>query len=286
MNSGKIFKDNMELMKDTNKRQASFYDDHYINKGNPKQNLIMKVWLRFRLRLKKYKKNDHKSISLQIKSLHRDWMEENDHKIILDIGCGPGSSFSMWLAKISKHYIGIELSSKAAAKFKDTLDKENLISAEVLQMDFLENSFPDNYFDIIYISAVLHHFSDTEVLCKEIYRVLKPGGIIVSSDPLKTNMITKNIRKIYRLFQSNKEWEWPFTKSTFGILEKYFVLEEIRGFLGMSLFGFLISFVPGLTQLANYLYDTGNKYDRKYASRKCTALWRCHVVVLLMRKHV
>lgn len=39
---------------------------------------------------------------------------------------------------------------------------------------------------------------------------LAPGGIIISHDPLKTSKPIALIRMLYRPFQSDRRWEWPF----------------------------------------------------------------------------
>src|SRR5208282_1082781 len=39
--------------------------------------------------------------------------------------------------------------------------------------------FPDEYFDIVYMVAALHHFEDMDRAIKELVRVCRPGGSIV-----------------------------------------------------------------------------------------------------------
>lgn len=53
--------------------------------------------------------------------------------------------------------------------------------------------FPDNYFDLIYHSHVLEHFTkkDAEKFIKECYRVLMPGGVIRIATP-DLEQISKN----------------------------------------------------------------------------------------------
>lgn len=41
--------------------------------------------------------------------------------------------------------------------------------------------FADNYFDVVYERQVLHHAQNLPQLCREIYRVLKPGGIFIGA---------------------------------------------------------------------------------------------------------
>ena len=41
--------------------------------------------------------------------------------------------------------------------------------------------FPDDGFDLVYARQALHHARDLELLCREIARVLKPGGMLLAT---------------------------------------------------------------------------------------------------------
>jgi SAM-dependent methyltransferase len=41
--------------------------------------------------------------------------------------------------------------------------------------------FPDATFDVVFARAVLHHMRDLDDACREVHRVLKPGGIFVAA---------------------------------------------------------------------------------------------------------
>jgi SAM-dependent methyltransferase len=43
--------------------------------------------------------------------------------------------------------------------------------------------YPDNYFDVIYSKSVIEHFYYPEKLVQEIFRVLKPGGKVITLCP-------------------------------------------------------------------------------------------------------
>jgi SAM-dependent methyltransferase len=54
-------------------------------------------------------------------------------------------------------------------------------------------AFPDNAFDLVFGNAVLHHL-DIAVSAREIYRVLKPGGVAVFREPLGENRLLEWVR--------------------------------------------------------------------------------------------
>lgn len=41
--------------------------------------------------------------------------------------------------------------------------------------------FPDACFDVVHARQVLHHARDLECLCREVFRVLKPGGVLLAT---------------------------------------------------------------------------------------------------------
>ena len=70
------------------------------------------------------------------------------------------------------------------------------------------------------------------------------GGIIISYDPLQTSMPIKILRSLYRPFQSDKDWEWPFSKQTLKKLDASFKILHRRGLLGKSKYGIPLNFLP------------------------------------------
>ena len=53
--------------------------------------------------------------------------------------------------------------------------------------DILNTGFPDNHFDILVYSGVLHHFQDFHPVLEEGKRILKPGGHLFTIDPNLSN---------------------------------------------------------------------------------------------------
>ena len=79
--------------------------------------------------------------------------------------------------------------------------EENL---ELVQMDALDLTFPDNHFDVIFSASSIEHFGTPQQISKsiaEMERVLKPGGLCVITTELALNRIAGNIpnTRIFRL---------------------------------------------------------------------------------------
>jgi len=111
-------------------------------------------------------------------------------KKILDVGCGNGKA-AVFFAKRGGQVEGIDISKNSVSFAKLLVAKHkvsNLVKIKVGDIHRLD--FADNCFDVVFARAVLHH-SQLEVAVKEIYRVLKPGGIALFSDPLNYNPLFK-----------------------------------------------------------------------------------------------
>ncbi|MFA0743163.1 MAG: hypothetical protein DFNUSKGM_003296 [Candidatus Fervidibacter sacchari] len=95
--------------------------------------------------------------------------------LILDLGCGTGGSFS--LLRNFGTVVGLDV-SPLALKFAKEKGMKHLVlgSAENLP-------FADNCFDIVAVLDVLEHLDDDCQALREIWRVLKPNGVIVFTVP-------------------------------------------------------------------------------------------------------
>ncbi len=276
----------METNSSINEKQGSFYDELHKKGGVKTGNSLMRFWYRFRLKVKAVETGSSASSKEKIKNIHKKWFLENSHKNVLNLGCGAGTPFGLWAAGECPDYIAIDLSQVAINKLNERLVEANLFSQRVYaeKCDFLNNQYKDESFDMVYAAGVLHHFADLEALCKELHRVLKPGGVVISIDPMQTNQVTQLWRRFYRIFQTNRDWEYPFNVQAFKTIEKFFNYDEISGFWGMSLCGIFLSMIPGLKAVGDKLYQLGMEYDQRHAVKQGAALWRCHKVALLLRK--
>ena len=96
---------------------------------------------------------------------------------VLDLGAGLGTA-SIPLAKNGIYTVAADISAimlaTAVKRAKGLYD--NLILAQMNAYDIM---LPDNSMDIVVENAMLHLVDEPELVIKEIYRVLKPGGKLI-----------------------------------------------------------------------------------------------------------
>ncbi len=100
----------------------------------------------------------------------------------LDIGAGNGIA-SYALAKDGWQVAALEPdpSNLVGVGAIRQLASESNLPIEVVQEFGEQLPFPDAHFNVVFARQVLHHARDLPQLCREICRVLKPGGVFISA---------------------------------------------------------------------------------------------------------
>jgi SAM-dependent methyltransferase len=96
-------------------------------------------------------------------------------KKVLEIGVGLGADHQRF-AEAGAILHGVDLTPRAIELTRRRFELLGL-STELRQGDAENLDFADASFDIVYSWGVIHHSPDTPRAVREIYRVLKPGGV-------------------------------------------------------------------------------------------------------------
>ena len=117
---------------------------------------------------------------------------------ILELGCGRGEFISEFRNKGLDAY-GCDISNFSQNFFPDL---------KFSRVDLEHNNLPyeDETFDIIYSKSFIEHFYYPEKIFQEAYRVLKPGGIIIT--------LTPEWQYIYKSFYEDFTHRVPFTNES------------------------------------------------------------------------
>jgi SAM-dependent methyltransferase len=99
---------------------------------------------------------------------------------LLDIGCGNSPLFLIRSPFVKKFGIDKQLSSGARE-----LAETHGLSLQELDIEQEKLPFEDDFFDAITCLAVMEHFQPTRIpfIFREVFRVLRPGGILVVTTP-------------------------------------------------------------------------------------------------------
>ena len=98
-------------------------------------------------------------------------------KIVADFGCGPRGSL-VWASSAFLR-IGIDvLADRYADEFTD-----NIVTHGMIYLKSTENviPLPSDFVDVMFTLNAMDHVDNFPVMCKEIIRVLKPGGEFIGS---------------------------------------------------------------------------------------------------------
>ncbi len=127
---------------------------------------------------KMLKVSERQVIGQQITGVLQQFMEADNLKkcknlTCLDIGCSTGVITNM-LSSLFKKVVGIDIDAKALTLAQKSYKKNNLTFKV---MNSLNLDFRNNQFDVVIANQIYEFVNDQEQLVKEIYRVLKKGGI-------------------------------------------------------------------------------------------------------------
>ena len=138
---------------------------------------------------------------------------ENPHPPIkiLDAGCGTGGLLSHLDSKWKIY--GIDINPKAIEFAKKKTP------GQFIQGNLHQIPFEDNFFDFIVSNDVIYHQEiNEEQTVREIYRVLKPGGIFFGQVPAFKFLMSPHDKQVHtRKRYRKKEFEKLFPNSNFQI---------------------------------------------------------------------
>lgn len=222
-------------MLNINRAQSAYYDAPAQHR-----NLVSRLWAHLRNRANQFRRLS--GIRDACTDREREWLGDLTGKSVLDLGCGTGNRLSLEIAQACASYLAIDLSAHSISAFRAKLDAEHLPHARAEVIDFLSPDFAER-FDVIYAYGVLHHFAHFDEFLAVLSDHLNPGGRIVSYDPLNISPIIRLIRALYRPFQSDREWEFPFTEASLRAIERHFTIRQAQGFLGRTKWALPVYFI-------------------------------------------
>jgi ubiquinone/menaquinone biosynthesis C-methylase UbiE len=199
---------------------------------------------------------------------------------LLDIGCGTGFFLAELCAQHPKA-VGLDISHAMLLVSDQYVPAARLITGDAEHLPFREQTF-----DVVFCKGSLHHMRNHVGFLSDCRALLKPGGVLIMSEPCNDNPLIRLARKIlYKKSAHFDEGDEGFTKK--GILalceragievervKKYGVLAYV--FAGFPDHLGILRFVPGNALLTRFFI----RLDRLLCALPGLSLMGFHIVVV------
>lgn len=173
--------------------------------------------------------------------------EDIKGKKLLDAGCGTGW-FSKWACDRKAIVTSMDLGEKLLAQVAKKCDSHRIVGS------ILDMPFADNTFDVIVSSEVIEHVPEPTQAMRELFRVLKPGGILILTTPNSIWYFSVYIANKLKLrpYQGLENWTgWFEMKKKLKAIGF-----EIQKMIGIHLFPFVLP-------ICNPILDFFHRYNKK-----------------------
>lgn len=98
------------------------------------------------------------------------------NKIVLDAGCGDGEKIDYFYQRAKEIY-GIDINKDDLREAKEKYRREENI--HVVNGSVEDIPFDSATFDVVYSCWVIEHLKKPDIFLDEVYRILKPGGLLI-----------------------------------------------------------------------------------------------------------
>jgi len=188
-----------------------------------------------------YNESDRPFTSYPILLTRYLWKKYNLNKgqRLLDVGCGRGEFIKGFKESGADAY-----ATDQSETIKNYYPEIQFKNADIEKEGI---PYPDNFFDVVYSKSVIEHFHDPEKLMKEIFRVLKPGGIVITLCP--------SWEFNYKTYFEDYSHRTPFMLESLRDIQLIFGFEDVNVSFFRQLpstwgsFRYIFNFLSKLTQI-------------------------------------
>lgn len=194
-------------------------------------------------------------------------------KIVLDLGCGKGENL-VPLAERKANVTGIDISPDLIALAQRRIEMAG-VQAAVRVGSAYDTGFPDETLDVIFCIALVHHLEIPRVR-DEMWRVLKKGGFVVLSEPIRLSQTYDAIRKLLPADKHSSEYEHPVIQEELRCMCERFTQE--------NLCYFRLPFVPLLERMTGSTSHSARLFSARVIRAFPSSRHFATVAVMRLRK--
>ena len=120
---------------------------------------------------------------------------------VLDIGCQYGD-MSLPLAPFVDYLVELDLSDRSLEKARNNANLLNIDNAYFIIGDATSLPFDSDSFDVIIFLETIEHLPDVGLSLNEIYRILKPDGLLLIGTPQKLSLFNAGMNLLVSILSS------------------------------------------------------------------------------------
>jgi len=136
-----------------------------------------KIWDRFAKRYAKSPVSNEAAYQKKLELTRSYFTPESE---VLELGCGTGTT-AVSHAPFVKHILGIDVSSKMLEFARSKANAAGVTNATFICANMEDSTNFDTTYDVIMCHSILHLLEDKEAVIAKVYKLLKPGGVFISS---------------------------------------------------------------------------------------------------------
>lgn len=119
------------------------------------------------------------------------------YDVVLDIGCGWGRSFKLLHDRFSPcRIVGIDIDPQMLEASRAEI-RRNALSVDLMLSSAARIPLPDASTDLVLCHQTFHHLVHQEAALQEIFRVLRPGGILLIAESTRRYIHSWIIRLLF-----------------------------------------------------------------------------------------
>ncbi len=133
----------------------------------------------------------------------RNYLSPND--IVLEIGCGTGST-ALLLAGDVSHITASDLSANMIAAGTEKAQEQGVSNVTFVAAELFDNAIGDGPYDVVLAFNVLHLMQDPAAAIGRIHGLLKPGGMFISKTVCQSGAGTPLKFRLIKLILPLMQW--------------------------------------------------------------------------------